>query len=101
MASRIDLQVLLETVLGSRNVYFTPPNTLKLGYPCIIYSLDRINVDHADDMNYIVKKRYQIILVDKNPDSPLVDALMEIPKMEFDRQYIADGLYHFTFSLYF
>ena len=43
MASRIKLQAKLEELLGSRNVYYQPPETLKIEYPAIIYSKSRIN----------------------------------------------------------
>lgn len=101
MATRLDLQYRLESIVGSYNVYFNAPQNKRMTYPCIKFSLNDIDVDTADDINYIVNKEYQIILVDQNPDSPLVDALMEIPGMRFNRAYIADGLYHFVFSLYY
>jgi len=33
MGTRLELQNLLENILGSRNVYFQPPENLKLNYP--------------------------------------------------------------------
>ena len=38
MDRRLQLHEELCSVLGSRNVYFQPPETIKLTYPCIIYS---------------------------------------------------------------
>ena len=37
---RLELQDLLETVLGSQYVYFQPPATLRMRYPCIVYARD-------------------------------------------------------------
>ena len=53
MGSRIDLQSKLEDILGSRNVYFQPPENLKIKYPAIIYSLNNINLRFADNMPYM------------------------------------------------
>lgn len=48
--SRIDLQYLLENILGSRHVYFQPPETVKMNYPAIVYSLDGIDLPVFLDM---------------------------------------------------
>ena len=53
MGTRMDLQVLLETLLGSTNVYYQPPETLKMNYPAIIYSKSRIDTKKADDSTYL------------------------------------------------
>ena len=63
MAPRLNLQTSLEQVLGSRNVYFQPPENLKMSYPAIVYHLNDEWVRHADDMGYFRKKRYQITVI--------------------------------------
>ena len=42
MANRLDLQALLEDLLGSRNVYYQPPESVKMNYPAIVYALEDI-----------------------------------------------------------
>lgn len=101
MASREKLQCLLEDLMGNRNVYYNPPENKKLNYPCIVYFLDNVNIDNADDINYIINKRYQITLVDANPISEFVDKLLGIPGIKFNRDFRADGLNHFVFTLYY
>ena len=41
MKNRIELQTLLEELLGSKNVYYQPPNNLSMSYPAILYSTDK------------------------------------------------------------
>ena len=101
MASRIELQTLLEEILGSRNVYFQPPASKQLSYPAIVYSLNRIKVEHAEDNKYKVDKSYTLTLIDPNPDSQFVDKLLMLPYCAFDRQFKSDNLNHFTFTIYF
>ena len=43
MRNRLDLQKIFEDILGSKNVYFQPPESLKMKYPAIRYSLDDID----------------------------------------------------------
>lgn len=101
MSRRIELQSMLEKLLGSRNVYFQPPETLKINYPCIIYNLATIDVDQADDMNYICRKAYSVTYVDKNPDNTMVDELIKLPGCRFDRTYRSSNLNHYTFTLFY
>lgn len=101
MASRLDLQNQLEKILGSRNVYYQPPESIKLNYPAIIYSLDRIATKPADNTNYIATKRYNLILIDKNPDSDFIEPILHMPGCRFDRTYKADNLYHYSFTIYY
>lgn len=39
---RIGLSKLLREILDSDNVYFQPPESLKMNYPAIVYSRERI-----------------------------------------------------------
>ena len=99
--ARLELQQKLEDLLGSRNVYFQPPETFKISYPCIIYSLSQENVWHANDRKYHRMKRYMVTYVDRNPDSELPDILSELRYCSLNRFYTADNLNHWTFDLYY
>lgn len=101
MASRLDLQTQLEEILGTRNVYYQPPESIKLSYPCILYSLADINDAKADNSSYMKNRRYEVILIDEDPDSCYVDPILDLPYSRFDRSYPTSGLNHFVFSLYY
>lgn len=101
MASRLDLHTQLEEILSSTNVYYQPPESIKLDYPCIIYSLADINQIHADNINYLKTRRYELMLIDRDPDSCFVDKIIHMPKCRFDRSYETSGLNHFVFSLHY
>lgn len=101
MASRLKLQTELEELLGSENVYFQPPSSVKMKYPAIKYSLSNIEIKHADDTSYNNKRVYELILIDSNPDSEFVDKLLQLPYCSFDRFYPSDNLNHYSFTLYY
>ena len=69
MASRLKLQEELEYVLGSRNVYFQPPESVKINYDAIVYGLSNDYVRHADNRPYLGYDRYDITVISKNPDN--------------------------------
>lgn len=101
MASRLQLQSELEELLGSRNVYFQLPASVKMQYPAIRYQLNDIEKDHADDGVYRGLKSYELILIDPNPDSIYVDKIIQLPYCRFDRHYPANNLNHYVFTLYY
>jgi len=101
MAQRTELQTLLEQLLGSDNVYFQPPTNVVLKYPCIVYKRDLAQTDFADNSPYRYNKRYQVTVIDPNPDSEIPDKVAALPLCLFIRFYTADNLNHDVFNLFF
>lgn len=99
MAPRLQLQSLLEEI--SDNVYFQPPTNISIQYPCIVYELDSSKIRHAGNKLYIYTKRYQVTVIDQNPDSELPDKVIELPLCEFNNAFTADNLNHYVFTLFF
>ena len=101
MGQRLALHQILMTILGSSNVYFQPPATVKMNYPCIVYRRSDIDTSFADDNPYITNKRYQVTVIDANPDSLIPDKVGKLPKCVFDRHFKADNLNHDVYQLYY
>ena len=101
LTQRLTLQLLLEDLLGTENVYFQPPASLRMRYPCIVYSRDRINSTFADNQTYNAKTRYQVTYIDQNPDSPIPTKIADLPLCTHSNFFTADNLNHDVFTLYF
>lgn len=101
MAQRLDLQNLLVFLLGSPNVYFQPPPTLQMEYPCIVYRRDYKHTEFADDQPYKHRKRYEVTVMDRNPDSDIPEKIAGLKMCLFDRHFTADNLNHDVFKLFF
>lgn len=101
MGQRIELQVILEDILGTRNVYFQPPANVQMKYPCIVYRRDNARTKFAGNLPYRYTKRYQLIFIAQDPDSVIPDTLAKLPMCQFDRHYAKDNLNHDTFNLFF
>lgn len=101
MASRLELQKIFEDILGTRQVYYQPPESIKMSYPAILYFLSKIDKKAADDSAYIQSRSYEVIFIDTRPDSKFVDSILALPMCRFDRCYRSDNLYHYSFTLYF
>jgi hypothetical protein len=98
MAQRLELQTLLESLAD--NVYFQPPNNAEIKYPCIIYSRDAAKSEHADNTPHIFTWRYEVTIIDRDPDSVIPDLVAALPMCIFNRHFTADNLNHDVFNLY-
>jgi hypothetical protein len=98
---RIGLSKLLREILDSDNVYFQPPESLKMNYPAIVYSRERIDNRFANNNVYKQNRAYKITVIDKNPDSEIVDKISSLPMCTFDRHFTLDNLNHDVFTIYY
>lgn len=102
MASRLNLHEELCNILGSRNVYYDPPESVKLKYPCIVYALDGMDKHNANDLRYNSTNRYQVTLMESSPDSAYQDKILDrFPMASFDRSYPANNLHHQVYTIYY
>lgn len=98
--TRLSLHEILCELLGSRNCYFSPPASIHLDYPCIIYREISTDVDHADNLKYRTMNRYSVTVIDEDPDSDIPERILQLPYCSSDRDYQADGLNHWVFTLF-
>jgi len=101
MERRLQLQKLLEDLLGSRKVYFQPPSNILLEYACIIFSRDNMDAKFADNNPYNLRTRYTVTSIDSDPDSLTPRKIARLPMCSFNRFYTADNLNHDVFTLFF
>lgn len=101
MGQRVDLHALLVAAVGSRNVYFQPPEGFKMNYPCIVYERERIESDHASNKPYLHRKRYSVTVIDKDPESLIPDKIAAFSSCRHDQHFVSDNLHHDVFTLYY
>ena len=101
MDNRPTLQAIFENILGSRNVYFQPPASVQMKYPAIVYSRKNISSRFSNDGLYVYSPCYEVILIDKNPDSEFVEKILQLPYCMFDRHYESDNINHDVFTIYY
>lgn len=99
---RLQLSAILRKIAHPAEVYFQPPKSKKMSYPCILYKLDGDVSKFAGNMRYLDRERYTLTIIDKNPDSELLQKVKKnLRYASFDRSYTADNLNHYVFTLYF
>lgn len=100
MATRLELQTKFEELLGSRNVYYQSPESVKMEYTAIVYSKSDIQSRFANDSAYSSLSRYEVIVISKKPDDSVIDKLLKLPYCSFDRRYTSNNLIHDVLTLY-
>ena len=105
MLTRIELQEKLKDILGSDQVYYEPPETVKMHYPAIVYSLSRMHNRGAN--NHTVYQRYDSYTVmyitksvEQTRNGSVPEQLLALDGAVFDRTYVMDNLHHYVFTIY-
>lgn len=102
MAKREDLHEEFCTILGSRNVYYQPPESVKMQYDAIRYKLGGKDLKRANNKVYRSTNQYDGVVITRNPDTSIPDEILAHFEMcSFGRPYIADNLHHYPFTIYY
>ena len=101
MSGRLRLhEALTEIMEGVGEVYYQPPPSVHLNYPCIVYTKTRIQKLAADNRSYRLYSMFEVTVMDRDPDSTLPDRVMELPYSEYDRHYTSGQLHHDIINIY-
>ena len=95
---RLSLKKILDSIPGCKKTYYTPPTGMEMEYPCIIYDIIGDKCAFADNIPYLAKMLWSVIVIDEDPDSILADHLLNDVNYIFDRKFSDSGLNHFVFS---
>lgn len=99
MKTRLDLH---DRLLGvCNNVYFQPPATVKLKYPCIVYHKNGHYDRDADNDLYKRSSRYKLTVIDADPDSEISEEISKWKYCSWNNSFCSDGLNHDVYILYY
>ena len=98
---RYELHQILVDILGSKNVYFQPPESIKLNFPCIVYTRDGDSALYANDTKYKTRTQYSVTVIDKDPDSEIPERLASLQFCKFNRHFVSDNLNHDVYTIYY
>lgn len=106
MADRVDLHNILCAIVnitepdGDRHVYYNPLESIRMKYPAIRYSRQRIDNVYANNSVYKQHNSYELVVIDHEPDSRIAALVSTLPMCKHTRSYKANNLYHDTFIIY-
>lgn len=70
-------------------------------FPCIVYSLDSEKSIFANNSKYVNVLRYQVTVIDADPDSPIPGQVGLLPMCLFDTRFVVNNQYHTVYNLYY
>lgn len=71
-----------------------------MAYPCIIYKRNNADTVFAGNAPYRYTLQYQVIVIDRNPNSDIPKKVAALPMSVFNRFYTAEDLNHDVFNVY-
>lgn len=99
--NRQKIHTKLVEILGSDNVYFQPPETKKMSYPCFRY--ERVNGTHtyADNKTYRFTPQYEVTLISRDAVPEIIeDVVKSFEMVRYNRHFTIDNLHHDVFIIY-
>ena len=83
------------------HVYFQPPESMKLNYPCVVYERDTGDTQFADNNPYIHVTRYKVTVIDADPDSEIPGKVARLPMCTLSTHFTKDNFNHDVFNIYY
>lgn len=99
--NRLDLQDELEAILGTTNVYYQPPNSTTMVYPCIVYKKEDEQINMASNEKYQKQNVYTVTVISRTPDSIYSERVGDLKYSRFSRHLVSDNLHHDVYTLYY
>ena len=100
--SRLEFHEVLVEILGiPGQVYFQPPESYKMRYPCIVYKRDTVATEFANNLPYSLDTGYDVTVIDEDPDSDIPFKIGQLPKSSHSRTFTTEDLNHDTYKVYF
>lgn len=100
MGSRLELQAALESYCA--NVYYQPPENIKLKYPCVLYHLSGDYNLKSNDSLYVSVNKYDLTVIDQDPESMIPKNIYyNFKTCSLGHMFVNDGLYHSMLHLYY
>ena len=99
--TRLELHnIFVKIFENNNNIYYQPPENIKIEYPALIYTKDNINIKYANNRSYIIKDRYMITIIDKRPDNQAIKKILNLENTSYNRHYVSNGLNHDVLTIY-
>lgn len=103
MDRRQKLSKMIHTIASEADtpvhVYFQPPSTLIMKFPCIVYAFANFDTRHADNVPYKLNSQFRVTYIDTDPDSDIPEKIAQLPMCVSERAYIDDNKNYYPFRI--
>ena len=99
---RAEFRDKLREFIGSDNTYFCPPETVKMTYPCVVYTPESPFVRRANNSPYKFQNAYSVTFISKDPEWIKPEEVLNAFKFcHWEREFISDQLKHWVFRIFY
>lgn len=84
----------------NKKIFFQAPANITRSYPYVVYSLVREKVQFADNRHHVRLKRYSLMIVTDDIETPLIGEIEKLRTSSFERQYVHENLHHIIYNIY-
>lgn len=97
---RLALHQEFVNILGNAcNVYFMPPQEMRLSYPAIVYYVGGGSDSYADNVRFLPRTTFDVTLIENDPLSAKVDAIRDLRHSSYMTSFKKDGLHQHKFKI--
>ncbi len=72
-----------------------------MNYPAIVYEREDIENTFADNEVYMQSHAYKVTVIDKDPDSEIVQKVSRLKTAEYVTHFTSDNLNHDVFTIHY
>lgn len=96
---RAKLSVILHDILGSDEVHFEPPESIKMKYPAIVYTRKKFDGRRADNIRYLPIDSYEVTYIRKHAEDEVLEKLLQLENTSHSACFKSNDLYHDVFTI--
>ena len=92
---------LVEDTFGKVNIYYNPPENIRMTYPCFVINLDDINDIYASNEIWNSIVRYSVTFITRKVQEDIIPLMLSgfHDYVSFNRSFASDGLSHYVFTI--
>jgi hypothetical protein len=84
-------------------VYFQPPSSVQLNYPCWVVERSKVYQPKANDKTYLFRPGYKCMYMNcDEPDPEVLEMISRrYERCQYQNHYVVDNVHHDVFLIYY
>lgn len=103
MEKRSDELIAFLESTNTGKVYFQPPSSVRLEYPCWVIERTTSYQPKAGDLTYLFRPGYKLMYINRDEPDPEILPMLgrNLSHVNYQNHYVADNLHHDVYNIYY